>query len=185
MAYATMLTRDYLEYLGITNVTQDGRIFKGDNELTQVYDGRYLLVQLYDPALRLTVPFEKRHDNTHYGQFTVGVHRIVYAWYNKIIPMGMVIDHIDNDKTNNNLDNLRIVTPSENITKERPNANKTLMKCRLTKDRSFYESKLNEYLVLYEEAKTAKDIPAIHKWRTYVSQYRARLRYYDLNKEVK
>ena len=185
MAYASMLTRDYLEYLGITNVTEDGRVFKGETELTQVSDGRYLLVQLYDPALRLTVPFEKRHNNTHYGQFTIGVHRIVYAWYNQIIPTGMVIDHIDNNKTNNNLHNLRIVTPSENISKDRPKANKTVMKCKLNKDRSFYEAKLNEYLALYKEAKEKKDQTAIHKWRTYVSQYRARLRYYDLNKEEK
>lgn len=185
MAYAKELTRNYLEYLGVTNVTKDGRIFKGDKEATQYYDGRYLSVAFYDPAIRLAIPFEKRRSDTGCGQFALGVHRIVYAWYNKIIPTGMVIDHIDNNKTNNNLDNLRMVTPRENIIKERPEANTKLMKCKLNKDRSFYEDKLKEYTELYEKAKLNKDQVAAHKLRTCISQYRARLRYYDLNKENK
>ena len=181
MAYATTLTRNYLEYLGITNVTEDGRIFKGNKEVTQYYDGRYLLVQFYDPAIRRATPPEKRLNNT--GQLVLGVHRIVYAWFNKIIPMGMVIDHADNNKTNNHLDNLRLVTPSENVVKDRPEANKKLMKCKLNKDRSFYENKLKLYTELYEAAKLNKDQDAAHKLRSYISQYRAKLRYYDLNKE--
>lgn len=79
MAYATALTRNYLEYLGVTNVTKDGRIFKGDKEVTQYYDGRYLSVSFYDPAIRLAIPFEKRRSDTGCGQFALGVHRVVYA----------------------------------------------------------------------------------------------------------
>ena len=183
MAYATTLTRDYLEYLGVTDVTKDGKVFKGDQELPQYFDGRYLLVNFYDPAIRRATPPEKRRNNT--GQFTVGVHRVVYAWYKKIIPAGMILDHLDNNKTNNHLDNLRLVTPSENIVKDRPEANKKLMKCKLNKDRSFYENKLKLYTELYEAAKLNKDQDAAHKLRNYISQYRARLRYYDLNKENK
>ena len=183
MAYATTLTRDYLEYLGITNVTEDGKIFKGDTEVAQYYDGRYLLVNFYDPAIRRVTPPEERSNST--GQFTLGVHRVVYAWYNKIIPMGMLIDHIDNNKTHNHLDNLILVTPRENVVKDRPEANKKLMKCKLNKDRSFYENKLKFYTELYEAAKLNKDQAAAHKYRVYLSQYRARLRYYDLNKENK
>lgn len=183
MAYATTLTRDYLEYLGVTDVTKDGRVFKGDQELTQYSDGRYLLVNFYDPAIRRATPPEERRNNT--GQITIGVHRVVYAWYNKIIPMGMLLDHLDNNKTNNNLDNLRLVTPSENIVKERPECNKKLIKCKLNKPRSFYEEKLNKYLTEYEAAKLSKDPKLCHKLRENISQTRARLRYYDLNKEVK
>ena len=183
MAYAKILTRDYLEYLGVTNVTEDGRIFKGDIELNQHFDGRYLLVQFYDPAIRRATPPEERSNNT--GQFTVGVHRVVYAWFNKIIPAGMIIDHKDNNKTNNHLDNLRLVTPTENVVKDRPEANKKLMKCKLNKDRSFYENKLKFYTELYEAAKLNKDQTAAHKYRVYLSQYRSRLKYYDLNKENK
>lgn len=51
------------------------------------------------------------------------VHRLVWAAFNGPIPMGMQIDHIDGDPTNNALSNLRCVTPKQNannpITKQR------------------------------------------------------------------
>lgn len=45
---------------------------------------------------------------------SVLVHRIIWETFNGDIPDGMQIDHKDNDRTNNNLDNLQIVTCSEN-----------------------------------------------------------------------
>lgn len=42
------------------------------------------------------------------------MHRLVYEAFNGKIPEGMVIDHVDGCKTNNNLSNLRCVTPKEN-----------------------------------------------------------------------
>lgn len=42
------------------------------------------------------------------------VHRLVYTVFNGTIAEGYEIDHIDGDKTNNNLRNLRAVTPREN-----------------------------------------------------------------------
>lgn len=43
------------------------------------------------------------------------VHRIVWEVHNGPIPAGMEIDHIDMDKTNNHISNLRLVTHAENI----------------------------------------------------------------------
>ena len=47
------------------------------------------------------------------------VHRLVYATFNSLkwsdFKGYLTIDHIDGDKTNNRLDNLRLVTPSENV----------------------------------------------------------------------
>lgn len=45
---------------------------------------------------------------------TVYVHRIIYQAFNGPIPKGMVINHLDENKLNNNLDNLQICTIKEN-----------------------------------------------------------------------
>lgn len=42
------------------------------------------------------------------------VHRMVWETFNGLIPGSMQIDHKDNDRTNNNLNNLQLVTCSEN-----------------------------------------------------------------------
>lgn len=41
-------------------------------------------------------------------------HRLVYEKYFGKIPKGKVIDHIDGNRTNNKIENLRLVTPKEN-----------------------------------------------------------------------
>lgn len=43
-----------------------------------------------------------------------GVHRIIYLMHHGTITPGRQIDHIDRDKLNNSISNLRSVTPSEN-----------------------------------------------------------------------
>jgi hypothetical protein len=42
------------------------------------------------------------------------LHRLVYQAHNGKIPEGLHIDHIDNNKTNNDISNLRLATRSEN-----------------------------------------------------------------------
>lgn len=42
------------------------------------------------------------------------LHRFIFKLLGIDIPVGMQIDHIDGDRTNNAFDNLRIVTPLEN-----------------------------------------------------------------------
>lgn len=43
------------------------------------------------------------------------VHRIIYETFVGPIPEGMEIDHINTIRTDNRLDNLRLVTPKENM----------------------------------------------------------------------
>lgn len=42
-------------------------------------------------------------------------HRIAWCLHNGEVPDGMVIDHIDGNKLNNKIENLRVVTTSENL----------------------------------------------------------------------
>ena len=179
--YAKHLTRDYLEYLGITEVSEDGtKIMKGDKELSQHFDGRYLLITLYDPEIRQACTTELRTNAT--GQIHFGVHRIVYCWYNRIIPEGMVIDHRNSNKIDNRLQNLQPLTPKANLAKERVESTKQT-KCKMNKPRSFYEKKLKTYEELYESAKLNKDAKACHHLRANIANTRARLRYWDAHKE--
>lgn len=43
------------------------------------------------------------------------IHRLVFGMFGKSIPKGMVINHIDHNKRNNNINNLELVTQSENM----------------------------------------------------------------------
>ena len=43
------------------------------------------------------------------------VHRLVYMAHIGVIPEGMQINHKDEDKTNNCIENLEVVTPKQNI----------------------------------------------------------------------
>lgn len=46
---------------------------------------------------------------------TFKVHRLVYEAFNGQIPEGMEINHIDEDKSNNRLENLNLMTHKENV----------------------------------------------------------------------
>lgn len=45
------------------------------------------------------------------------IHRLVVESFISPIPKGMVVDHIDENKLNNRLDNLRIITNHENLSR--------------------------------------------------------------------
>lgn len=47
------------------------------------------------------------------------VHRLVYEAFNGRLKKGLVIDHIDNDRTNNKADNLQQITNRLNVSKDR------------------------------------------------------------------
>lgn len=178
ISYAKLLTKDYLDYLHITDVSEDGKhIYKDGIELQQNLrpDG-YLTIQIYDPAFRQLIPAEERTNST--GQRTFGVHRVVYAWFKNICPEGMVVDHLNNDKTDNRIENLQLLTPGENVWKDRT-CNKYECYCSLERPRKYYEDKLKYYLEEYEKAKQEHNAVYAHKLRSNISQTRARLRYYD------
>lgn len=80
------------------------------------------------------------------------------------------------------MSNLQLLTPAENIIKER-DVNTRQIPCKLSRPLSWYEDRLNKYVALYEEAKKNHRPDLAHKYRTNISQTRARIRYYIANKE--
>ena len=180
--YAKQLTKEYLMSLGITEVTEDGEhIFKGDKELTQhTHKDGYKRVTLYDKELhQMLYPLTKC---SSCGQLIFGVHRIVYAWFHGIANSELVIDHIDNNKANNNINNLQELTPTQNICKNKV-VNQNLRPCNMHKSREFYEDKLNELLAKYEAAKKDEDAEVVHGLRSRIAQVRDNIRYWDANSD--
>lgn len=46
------------------------------------------------------------------------VHQIVWVWHRGIVPDGYEIDHLDNNKLNNSVWNLNLLTPEQNYSKQ-------------------------------------------------------------------
>ena len=78
------------------------------------------------------VPHEGNKNNIGYLNFCVRkhgqpsqktyyVHRFIYECFNGIIPKGKVIDHINNNKEDNRLSNLQLMTQQENCKKSAKN----------------------------------------------------------------
>ena len=61
---------------------------------------------------------DKRYRRIHLGDKVYSTHRIVFLYNHGFLPE--YIDHIDGDKTNNNIDNLRQCTSSQNSSNRIP-----------------------------------------------------------------
>lgn len=205
MAYAKKLTKERLIQEGFTEITKEGRLFKGEHEVFPQWNGnkdnpnRYLCISLSqrDSEGHLIKGKDRvykytRKDGTirEYISWsakteTFGLHRVIWAWHYGEVPAGYVVDHINNQHSrieDYHLDNLQLLTPKANVTKERI-CNIKEIPCKLSRPRSYYEEKLAKYEVLYEEAKKNRDKKGAHKQRTNIAQIKARLRYYDSHKE--
>jgi hypothetical protein len=80
----------------------NGNITYNDNEI-KIYigGGGYKLINV---------------KQSHYWQ-TQYIHRLIYEAFNGTIPKNMVIDHINNDRLDNRIDNLQLLTNKENVIK--------------------------------------------------------------------
>ena len=169
--YAKKLTKEQLINLGIYSISEDGKeiIYKSPTLNTT-----RIIKQLEHADGYLRISFNRLK--------SMGVHRVVYAWFHGEVPEGMVVDHKDNDKKNNNIKNLQLLTPHENLCKGTTKCTK-VTKCKMTKPREYYEEKVNYYFDLYEKIKKSGDWKKAHNINSLLNSARAKLRYWDLHKD--
>ena len=186
--YARKLTKDELLEFGITEVTTTGRVFKNGEEVNYTIDNQgYFMYRIYDKdedgnKIKIRKSVDAKDYEYTYKYRAIGLHRIMWAWHYGEVPEGMIVDHKNNSHTHIEdyyLSNLQLLTPGENIAKERDNWHVSELKCNLNKPRSHFEKKLEGYTLAYEQAKKDKDAKAAHSLRSNIAQVRARLRYYD------
>ena len=94
------------------------------------------------------------------GKKFMSLHRIIFETFNGPIPKNKQIDHIDGNKQNNTLENLRCVTPKENIN------NPVTFEKRLETMRNEKFRELSRQRILQhnkDEEFTRKRIDRIHK----------------------
>lgn len=175
---AKQITKSYLEYLGVIDVTPDGKVFTKRGELKPMRTGssknnptkqEKLKVMLYDSEKYKSVLKEK--GTTGSGKVSIKVHQVVYAWFYGEIPYGKEIHHKDGNHLNNSKDNLVALTPTEHV-KEHKRMRELKQqeaiveeKCRLDIPREHYVKKIEEYMTKGDYANA--------------NQYKRRLKYYD------
>ena len=163
--YLKARTKEDLLEAGIVSVSEDGKEI------------------LYKPSKHLDVvkkasqyPNKENYYRAYIGNYQIDTHRLVYIWFKGEIPEKYCVDHIDDNKQNNNIKNLQILTWSENIKKNRKVSTHgtKLIPCNMKRPREYYEEKVKHYLELFKEDK---------KYSTPLYKSRARLRYWDLHKD--
>ena len=188
MAYCKKLTREYLEALGIQNVTEDGKVYgKVYKENTQLLvpkinnSGQWIIVR---PAIdkngnRIKQYIDpKRPHYFVYKNTSIPLPRLIYAWFNRIVPEGMVVSNKNKDKSDNRLCNLELITNKESKAKSRPWLR--IKKVRNLKSIEAYDADILWRSNYYETAKQFKDEKWAHKLRCEIADLRAAQTYATL-----
>lgn len=122
------------------------------------------------------------------------LHRQVWIYHNGEIPKGLVIDHINRDKDDNQIDNLRLVTPSVNninVSEEVRQKRKKHMQTIIEKAKDWHKSKEGREwhrkhgVEAYQKRKPIKKICAHCGKVYYTTQYSERVRFCGKNCTMK
>jgi hypothetical protein len=92
------------------------------------------------------------------------VHRVIYELLKGNIPKGYFIDHIDRNKSNNKIENLRLVTPKQNCynSDARPNNKLGTKGVHYHKNKNKYQAQIKDngvaiYLGQFDTPEEAKE----------------------------
>lgn len=130
IVYGIIKTMEKIPNMGITYyITEHGKVFTTASNRTNTDK------KLHESKLQTSVKGYKTLVllGDDMKKHTYQVHRLVASAFIGAIPTGMQIDHVDGDKTNNHVSNLRIVTCLENMRykMERLTRNPTDHTCKL------------------------------------------------------
>lgn len=161
---------DITEYEGIYKVSDYGRVKSLCRHINHSKGGKCLikekiLKQGIEATGRSNVSLRKNLESK-----THKVHKLVAIAFLNHTPNGhkIVVDHIDNDKTNNILSNLQLITQRENCSKDRRGTSKYTGICWCKKNKKWVSQiRINgklKYLGLFTE-----EIEASEKYQKELS----------------
>ena len=190
--YAKRLTKEMLIANGYELITEDGTVFRNGKQFIPFQDKKdgYLKIYIYEldedgnkikvPIIKKDKRCKKQINTYNYKVRTIGLHRAMWAWLYGVVEEGYVIDHKSNKHTSiedYHISNLQIISPRENLTKDRKASTKEL-KCRLDKPISYYEDKLAYYEDLYKKAKKDRNREDARRRIKNIYDQRAKIRYW-------
>ena len=188
------ITKEWLQALGVSNVTEDGKVtYKG--KVLKEYkaickhkhgtDKTYPVVAFYDPELHKK---QKTNGKACPGTKLVLLSRVVYAWYHDICPSDYDVDHIDNNPFNNHIANLQLLTRKENLDKHLSRNDHT---CHLTDEQlTYFNEQKRSYEHMISQAKQwikeeKDEIDRIQKDLDYYMEICKKIDDYKLYNQIK
>ena len=195
--YASRLTKEMLVKSGIELITKDGTVFRNGKHVIPTKNKQgYLVLGIYEldeygnkikiPITKICKGHKKPSNTYNYKVMTVGLHRAMWAWFYGVVEEGYVIDHRSNKHTSiedYHITNLQIISPRENLTKDRKIKSTKELKCRLDRPLSHYEDRLTYYKDLYQKAVNEGDQKEARRQKSNIYYQRARIRYWLSHKE--
>ena len=202
--YARQLTKEDLIKAGIKDIfynPDDSKyhiITKNDTEIGLSRNKQnYLYFNMYaldDEGQHIKVSIKRKLKNCKkisdtyiYKTKALPLHRAIWAWTKGEVPEGMIVDHIDNKHEthyDNRIENLQLLTPAQNLAKERP-VSMNIMTCDMKKPIEYYIDKYNYWILEYkkEKEKNSSSTKYAHKCRSFYNIYRNKIRYWYQHKE--
>lgn len=172
----TLLTKEYLQFLGVKDVKEDGTVIGASGHPIATRDnGNKYKVMGFNRA-ELGKPFN------------IYIHHIVWTWFKGKLEADSDVHHIDKNPANNALSNLQAMSHSEHLRLhklERTTESTKILKCKMNKPRSFYEDLLTKYEAEYLKAPELygkSTDPRYKRVVANISNTKARLRYWDAHK---